>query len=43
MSRSDLIGLLYIIAFSMFIIGLRMLKGPRAAGRGNQVAAARWR
>jgi H+-translocating NAD(P) transhydrogenase subunit beta len=40
MSRSDLISLLYIIAFSMFIIGLRMLKGPRTAVRGNQVAAA---
>jgi NAD(P) transhydrogenase subunit beta len=40
MSRTDLIDALYIVAFSMFIIGLRMLKGPRTAVRGNQVAAA---
>src|ERR1700748_2235672 len=39
MSRNDLIQLLYIVAFSMFIIGLRMLRGPRTAVRGNQVAA----
>src|SRR3954470_23843916 len=39
MSRSDVIQLLYIVAFSMFIIGLRMLRGPRTAVRGNQVAA----
>jgi H+-translocating NAD(P) transhydrogenase subunit beta len=39
MSRSDLINLLYIVAFSLFIVGLRMLKGPRTAVRGNQVAA----
>jgi NAD(P) transhydrogenase subunit beta len=38
-SRLDLINLLYIVAFSMFIIGLRMLRGPRTAVRGNQVAA----
>jgi H+-translocating NAD(P) transhydrogenase subunit beta len=35
----DLIQVLYIVAFSMFIIGLRMLRGPRTAVRGNQVAA----
>jgi H+-translocating NAD(P) transhydrogenase subunit beta len=40
MSRSDLISLLYIVAFALFILGLRMLKGPRTAVRGNQVAAA---
>jgi proton-translocating NAD(P)+ transhydrogenase subunit beta len=39
MSRTDLITLLYIVAFSMFIIGLHMLRGPRTAVRGNQVAA----
>src|ERR1700755_1777181 len=39
MSRSDVISLLYIVAFSMFITGLRMLRGPRTAVRGNQVAA----
>jgi NAD(P) transhydrogenase subunit beta len=38
-SRVDLINLLYIVAFSMFIVGLRMLRGPRTAVRGNQVAA----
>ena len=40
MSRSDLITLLYIVAFSMFIVGLHMLRGPRTAVRGNQIAAA---
>ena len=39
MSREDLIQLLYIVAFSMFIVGLHMLRGPRTAVRGNQVAA----
>jgi NAD(P) transhydrogenase subunit beta len=39
MSRSDLISLLYIIAFALFIVGLRMLRGPRTAVRGNQIAA----
>ena len=39
MSRADVINLLYIVAFSMFIMGLRMLRGPRTAVRGNQVAA----
>src|SRR3954471_11604669 len=39
MSRSDVIELLYIVAFSMFIIGLRNLRGPRTAVRGNQIAA----
>ncbi len=36
---SDWISALYIVAFSMFIIGLHMLRGPRTAVRGNQVAA----
>src|SRR3954454_24044840 len=39
MSRNDWIELLYIVAFSMFIVGLRMLRGPRTAVRGNQIAA----
>jgi NAD(P) transhydrogenase subunit beta len=39
MSRDDVIQLLYIVAFAMFITGLRMLRGPRTAVRGNQVAA----
>jgi NAD(P) transhydrogenase subunit beta len=40
MSRNDLINLLYIVAFAMFIAGLHMLRGPRTAVRGNHVAAA---
>jgi NAD(P) transhydrogenase subunit beta len=38
-SRQDAINLAYIVAFSLFIIGLHMLRGPRTAVRGNQVAA----
>jgi H+-translocating NAD(P) transhydrogenase subunit beta len=38
-SRADVITLLYIVAFSLFITGLHMLRGPRTAVRGNQVAA----
>jgi NAD(P) transhydrogenase subunit beta len=38
-SRADVITLLYIVAFAMFIVGLHMLRGPRTAVRGNQVAA----
>jgi NAD(P) transhydrogenase subunit beta len=37
---TDLIAALYIVAFSLFIIGLHMLRGPRTAVRGNLVAAA---
>src|SRR5918999_5215483 len=37
---SDLITALYIVAFSLFILGLHMLRGPRTAVRGNVVAAA---
>src|SRR5436190_1451260 len=36
---SDLITALYIVAFGLFIVGLHMLRGPRTAVRGNQVAA----
>jgi proton-translocating NAD(P)+ transhydrogenase subunit beta len=39
MSRADVIEALYIVAFALFIVGLRMLRGPRTAVRGNQVAA----
>ena len=35
----DLITALYIVAFSLFIVGLHMLRGPRTAVRGNLVAA----
>jgi NAD(P) transhydrogenase subunit beta len=39
MSRTDVIQILYIVASVLFIVGLRMLRGPRTAVRGNQVAA----
>ena len=39
MSREDAINLAYIVAFSFFIVGLHMLRGPRTAVRGNQIAA----
>jgi NAD(P) transhydrogenase subunit beta len=35
----DFINVLYIIAFILFIVGLRLLRGPRTAVTGNQVAA----
>jgi H+-translocating NAD(P) transhydrogenase subunit beta len=38
-SRHDVVQLLYIVAFSLFIVGLHMLRGPRTAVRGNQIAA----
>jgi NAD(P) transhydrogenase subunit beta len=38
-SRADFIQLLYIVAFVLFITGLHMLRGPRTAVRGNQIAA----
>jgi NAD(P) transhydrogenase subunit beta len=38
-SRSDVISILYIVAFSSFIVGLRLLKQPRSAVRGNMIAA----
>jgi H+-translocating NAD(P) transhydrogenase subunit beta len=37
---SDLVAALYIVAFSLFILGLHMLRGPRTAVKGNLVAAA---
>jgi H+-translocating NAD(P) transhydrogenase subunit beta len=39
MSRADAINLAYVVAFSLFVVGRRMVKGPRTAVRGNQVAA----
>jgi H+-translocating NAD(P) transhydrogenase subunit beta len=39
MSRSDVVNLLYIAGFSLFIIGLHMVRGPRTAVRGNLIAA----
>ena len=36
----DFINALYIVAFVLFIVGLRMLRGPRTAVTGNYVAAA---
>ena len=35
----DFINGLYIVAFVLFITGLRMLRGPRTAVQGNQIAA----
>ncbi|WP_029113145.1 NAD(P)(+) transhydrogenase (Re/Si-specific) subunit beta [Mycobacterium sp. URHB0044] len=37
---SEVIAILYIVAFAMFIYGLMGLTGPRTAARGNLVAAA---
>ena len=34
----DFINVLYIIASGLFIVGLRMLRGPRTAVRGNYIA-----
>jgi NAD(P) transhydrogenase subunit beta len=39
MSRSDVVNLLYIAGFSLFIVGLHMVRGPRTAVRGNLIAA----
>src|SRR3954447_4170843 len=39
MSRTDVVNLLYIVAFTLFIVGLRNLRGPRTAVRGNLIAA----
>jgi NAD(P) transhydrogenase subunit beta len=35
----DLINAFYIVAFVFFIVGLRMLRGPRTAVTGNYIAA----
>jgi NAD(P) transhydrogenase subunit beta len=39
LQNQNFIDALYIVAFSMFIIGLSGLTGPRTAVRGNQIAA----
>src|SRR5207302_8782475 len=39
LQSSSFIYVLYIIAFGLFIQGLRGLSGPRTAVRGNRVAA----
>ncbi|HYI19564.1 MAG TPA: NAD(P)(+) transhydrogenase (Re/Si-specific) subunit beta [Solirubrobacteraceae bacterium] len=39
MSRADWVSLLYVIGFALFIVGLRMVRGPRTAVRGNLIAA----
>ena len=39
MTRVDVIQLLYIVAFALFIYGLMGLTGPRTAVRGNRIAA----
>ena len=39
MSKSDAIGAAYLVAASLFIIGLKRLSSPRTARSGNQVAA----
>ena len=36
---TDLINALYIVAFSLFVIGIAGLTGPRTAVRGNRIAA----
>ena len=38
-AATDLVQLLYIVAFSLFIYGLMGLTGPRTAVRGNRIAA----
>ena len=40
MTRLDWVNLLYIVGFGAFIVGLRMVRGPRTAVRGNLIAAA---
>ncbi|MCX6492116.1 MAG: NAD(P)(+) transhydrogenase (Re/Si-specific) subunit beta, partial [Rhodococcus sp.] len=35
----NLVNILYIVAFGMFIYGLMGLTGPKTAVRGNQIAA----
>src|SRR5215216_3493135 len=40
MSRADWVTLLYIVGFALFIVGLHMVRGPRTAVRGNEIAAA---
>jgi NAD(P) transhydrogenase subunit beta len=39
LQRSNFIDSCYIVAFSLFILGMRGLTGPRTAVRGNKIAA----
>jgi NAD(P) transhydrogenase subunit beta len=39
MSRADVVGVLYIVAFSLFIIGMQRLTKPSTARQGNMIAA----
>jgi NAD(P) transhydrogenase subunit beta len=41
-SRTDVVQLLYIVAFALFIYGLMGLTGPRTAVRGNRIARSVW-
>ena len=36
---ANVVAVLYIVAFSLFIYGLSGLTGPRTADRGNRIAA----
>jgi NAD(P) transhydrogenase subunit beta len=38
-SRLDVVNLLDIVGFALFIVGLRMVRGPRTAVNGNLIAA----
>jgi NAD(P) transhydrogenase subunit beta len=38
-SRADAIAIAYIVAFTLFVVGLRLLRGPKTAVRGNRIAA----
>src|ERR687891_2064647 len=40
MPNEDVVNILYIVGFALFIVGLRMVRGPRTAVRGNLIAAA---
>ena len=39
MSRADVVTLLYIVGFALFIVGLRMGRGPRTAAGMGEVRA----
>jgi NAD(P) transhydrogenase subunit beta len=39
LQSTNFIDAVYIVAFALFILGLRGLTGPRTAVRGNKIAA----
>ena len=39
MSREDVVTLLYIVGFALFIVGLRMVRGPRTIRRPTMNSA----